>query len=118
MRSLMLAILVWGLAGMCVQAQAGEWDLNEMKQYYEAQVVWEIDHCLQKCHLMDSRSPVLRDKARRETGKAVYLRTYKDVLVEEMVRTGIGLNHHKIQQFLNRKYHDHGYAYLDGRYCR
>ncbi len=117
MRKTLLFILVWGLTVMGVAAHAGDWSSQEMKQYYEAQVAWEIDHCLQKCHLMDSRSPTLRAKARQEAGKAQYLRTYKAQLVNDMLAAEIGPSHYKVQQFLNERYHDHGYAYLDLNYC-
>jgi hypothetical protein len=45
---------------------------------------------------MDSRSPTLRDKARQEAGKAQYLKTNKEQLVEEMMAFDIGLNHYKV----------------------
>ena len=113
----LLLVLIVAMAMTGVQATADEWNDQEMRQYYEAQVAWEIDHCLQKCHLMDSRSPNLRNKARQEAGKAHYLKTYKTELVKEMMRADIGPNHYKVQQFLNERYHDHGYAYLDLKYC-
>ncbi len=113
----LLFILIGGLTLAGTQAQAGEWGDLEKKQYYEAQVAWEIDHCLQKCHLMDSRSPQLRAKARREAGKAHYLKTFKTQLVADMMREEVGLNHYMVQQYLNERYHDHGYAYLDLKYC-
>jgi hypothetical protein len=113
-----LLLVVWGLTGAGIQAVAGEWGSQEMRPYYEAQVAWEIDHCLQKCRLMDSRSPALRAKARQEAGKAHYLRSNQEQLVEEMMAFDIGLNHYKVQQYLNQKYHDHGCAYLGGGYCR
>jgi hypothetical protein len=110
-------MLAWGLAAMGVPAAADEWNDQKMRQYYEAQVVWEIDHCLQKCHLMDSRSLALRTKARKEVGKAQFLKTHKDELVEEMVKADVGLDHYKVQYFMNQRYHDHGYAHLNVNYC-
>ncbi len=99
---------------------ADEWSNSEIKQYYEAQVVWEIDHCLQKCHLMNSRSPALRDKARQEVRKAHFLKMYRDELVEEMMAADIGPHHYKVQQYINHRYHDrdHGYAAVNLKYCQ
>lgn len=112
-------ILVLGLALTVAQVSAGEWNDREMKQYYEAQVAWEIDHCLEKCHLMDSRSPALRAKAREEVGKAHYLRANQAKLVQEMMDADIGLRHYKVQQYINHRYHSHGrgYAALNLNYC-
>ena len=117
MYRIVVGILVWGLVGMGMAAAAGELSDQEMRRYYEAQVVWEIDHCLQKCHLMDSRSLALRTKARQEVGKAQYLKTHKDQLVEAMMKSDLGLEHYKVQHFMNQRYHNHGYTYLDVNYC-
>ncbi len=99
---------------------ADEWSSSELKQYYEAQVVWEIDHCLQKCHLMNSRSSTLRDKARQEVGKAHYLKLHKNELVEDMMAADIGPHHYKVQQYINHRYYSHGlgYAAVNLRYCK
>lgn len=115
----LLLIVAWGLAMAAIQANAGEWNDREMKQYYEAQVAWEIDHCLQKCHLMDSRSATLRAKARDEVRKAQFLKAYQEQLVEDMVQADIGMEHYKVQQYINHRYHDHGHGYatLNLRYC-
>jgi hypothetical protein len=86
MYRIVVGILVWGLAGMGMAAAADEWSASEMRRYYEAQVVWEIDHCLQKCHLMDSGSLALRTKARQEVGKAQYLKTHKDQRCQSALR--------------------------------
>ena len=116
--------LVFFLIGGVVMAgpmvHADEWNSSEMKQYYEAQVAWEIDHCLQKCHLMNSRSPALREKARQEVGKAHYLKMHKTELVKEMMAADLGPHHYKVQQYINHSYRDRslGYATVNLRYCK
>ena len=116
----LLCMVIGGVVLIGGPVNADEWSNSEMKQYYEAQVAWEIDHCLQKCHLMNSRSPVLRDKARQEVSKAHYLKMHREELVEEMMAADIGPHHYKVQQYINHRYRDQGrgYAALNLRYCR
>ncbi len=115
----LLCMVIGAVVMIAGPVSGDDWNSSEMKQYYEAQVAWEIDHCLQKCHLMNSRSPALRAKARQEVSKAHYLRMHKDELVEEMMAADIGPRHYKVQQYINHRYRDRGlgYAAMNLRYC-
>lgn len=78
--------------------------------YYQSAIDNEINSCLEKKSLQNSRSGQLQRKGHMEASKAQFLIANREFLAATMVRDDIGRKPYKVQRFLNDKFHCDCYA--------
>jgi hypothetical protein len=79
-------------------------DKEELAKFYETCISNQIDKCQAKTALGKSKSANLRSCAAKESKKAAFLESNKDMLIEEMIKNDIGMKQYKIEYFLNKKF--------------
>jgi hypothetical protein len=76
-----------------------------LRSYHEVVIDKLISNCKYKeAFMRDSRSENLRQAAAIGCLKAAYLKSHKEVLVENLISAGIGKKPYKIQYYLNCKF--------------
>ena len=91
-------------------AIGGEDNPQSLRAYYQAAIDQEIQSCLSKQSLQDSRSIELQRKGHLEASKAQFLTANRDLLVAAMVKNSVGRKPYKVQHFLNDQFHCTCYA--------
>lgn len=106
-----LSLLVVAMI-LCFYAPAfgGDGSAASLSDYYRAAIDHEIESCLEKTSLQNSRSDQLQRKGHLEASKARFLMTHRDHLVDEMVESDIERKPYKIQRYLNEQFHCNCYA--------
>jgi hypothetical protein len=80
--------------------------ISQIKKYYEHIINEMINRCHSKAHLKESKSTNLQNCALMEIKKANYFTANKEMLVNEMVKSNIGVKQYKIEYFLNSKFYE------------
>ena len=109
MKGKALVLVLLAMAVMVVPALAGE-DLQALRVYFANAIETEIMCCESKSCLQSSRSANLRMKGHREASMALFLKSNKEQLIEEMVATGLEPKEYKVHRFLNHQFCQSCYA--------
>ena len=106
-----LSLLVVAMV-LCYHGAAlgGDDSTATLSNYYQAAIDQEINSCLEKKSLQNSRSDQLQRKGHLEASKARFLMTNRDHLVDVMLRSDLEPKPYKIQRFLNDQFHCNCYA--------
>ena len=97
-----LAIFLGALPAICEEIEQN----SQIKGYYENFINEKISKCYSKAQLIESRSTHLQNCAVRGIKKATFLSENKEMLIEEMVKSDIGVKRYKIEYFLNRQFYE------------
>ena len=95
---------------MVVPALGGN-DSQELRVYFAKTIDQEISCCQNKRFLQSSRSDSLRMKGHREASKAIFLKAHKNILIDEMVASGLEPKPYKVDLFLNQEFCSSCYAH-------
>jgi hypothetical protein len=79
-------------------------DNQALRVYFAKYIDKEISCCQNKHFLQSSRSDNLRMKCHRASSKALFLKSHKNELIEEMVASGLEPKPYKVHLFLNEKF--------------
>jgi hypothetical protein len=79
---------------------------SQTKKYYERIINEKIIRCHSKGQLKESKSTNLQNCALMEIKKANYFTANKEMLINEMVKSNIGVKQYKIEYFLNSKFYE------------
>lgn len=104
---LLVFVAVFAFSGHVL---GGDDDSLSLTAYYQTMIDNEINSCLEKQSLQDSRSVHLQRKGHLEASKAQFLMANREHLVEAMMKDAIGRKPYKVQRFLNDKFHCTCYA--------
>lgn len=104
---LLVVVAVFIFSGNVLGGDDGSLSLTA---YYQAAIDNEINSCLEKQSLQNSRSVQLQRKGHLEASKAQFLMANREHLVAAMLKNAIGRKPHKVQRFLNDRFHCTCYA--------
>ena len=95
-----LVLFLGSLPALCDDIEKN----SQLKKYYDDFINEKISNCHSKAQLKESKSTNLQNFAIIEIKKANFFIANKEMLIEEMVISNIGVKQYKIDYFLNRKF--------------
>ena len=101
-------VLLAGLFVMVINApvKAQSESKEDLAKYYESCILKKIDNCRSKTVLKTSRSANLQRKAQLATKKVKFLKTNKNILIDEMVEQEISPKRYKVEYYLNKRFYE------------
>lgn len=77
---------------------------TKLKAFYEASIEQRISKCESKKALRNSRFANVRSAAEMAQLKAAYLSKYKEILVQDMLDSKVGVKPYKIDHYVNQRF--------------
>ena len=100
-----ISMIVMALALIIALPNTGQTGENEQLEIYYMEYISEcICKNESKAALQNSRSENLRRDGMIYERKAVFLTNNQNVLIDEMIRKGIGTNPYKVDYYLNKRF--------------
>jgi len=77
---------------------------DKLKAFYEASIDERISKCESKTAMLNSKFGNVRSAAENALLKAEFLNNYKEILVQDMISSNVGIKPYKIDYYLNQRF--------------
>ena len=94
--------VIFVLWAVPVMSQQSSYD--KLKAFYEASIDKRISKCESKTALLNSKFGNVRSAAETALLKVAFLNNYREILVQDMLSSNIGIKSYKIDYYLNQRF--------------